>query len=322
MMYPAVAPPSRPILTAGQPVLTDAQTFALVVERMRTGEGYYAAMGAELRQHGYPTLHPFNWRTPLHLSALALAPWAVWRAVLTALLVMLYVGVMMTVRSGAAAPAANGLMLGVLVVTAATDAVFVSEVWAGVLIGLSICAYALARRPIAIVLALTALMVRELAAPYCVVCTLLALSERRWREGAAWAIGAAAYASYYSWHVAQVLAQRTPADIAHGSGWLTFPGVPFLQATLLKLGWFALLPASTAVVAMALLAAGLAASETPRRLRAASAAFAILFLLAGLPFNDYWGFIAAPVWAITCGYGVSAIIATVSSLSASSSAAV
>jgi hypothetical protein len=71
-----------------------------------------------------------------------------------------------------------------------------------------------------------------------------------------------------------------------------------------------------------LLAAGLAASETPRRLRAASAAFAILFLLAGLPFNDYWGFIAAPVWAITCGYGVSAIIATVSSLSASSSAAV
>jgi hypothetical protein len=320
VMYPAVAPPMHPALPMGQPVLTDAQMFALVVERVRAGEDYYSAMGAELRQHGYPTRDPFNWRTPLHLSALALAPWAVWRALLTALLVALYVGVMITVRSGPAALASNGLMLGVLVVTAAPDAIFVSEAWAGVLLALSVCAYALDRSSVAIVLALTALVVRELAAPYCVVCALLAVSDRRWRQCAAWAAGAAIYSGYYSWHVAQVLAHRAADDIAHGTGWLTLPGVPFLQAALLKLGWFALLPSSMAALATALLAAGLVAPGTPRRLRAASAAFAGLFLVAGFPFNDYWGFIAAPVWAITCGYGVGAIIDTVSGLSASSSA--
>ena len=320
MAYPAVAPPPHPVLPSGQSVPTDAQTFAVVVDRVRSGEGYYAAMGAELRQHGYPTRDPFNWRTPLHLSVLVQAPWLIWRGVLTALMVALYVGVMTTVRRGPEAWAANVLTLGVLVVTAAPDAVFVSEAWAGALIGLSACAVTLDRRGAAVALAVAALFIRELAAPYCVVGTLLAVAERRWREVGAWATGGAAYAVYYGWHVVQVVAHRTPTDIAHGTSWLTLPGVPFLQATLSKLGWFALLPSSMIAVALALLAAGLVAAQTPRHLRVASAGFAGLFLLAGFPFNDYWGFVAAPVWAMTCGYGVGAVIAAASLLTASSSA--
>lgn len=317
---PAVeAPPRRP-LASGQPVLTDAQVFAVVVDRLRTGEAYYDAMGVELRQRDYPTRDPFNWRTPLHLTALTLAPWIVWRAVLTALLVTLYAATMMTVQGRPAAWAANILTLGVLVVSAAPDAIFVSEAWAGALIGLSACAFAFNRRAAAIGLALAALFVRELTAPYCVACTLLAVSERRWREVAAWTAGASVYAGYYAWHVAQVFAHRVPADISHADSWLTLPGVPFLQATLLKLGWFALLPSPLSAVALALLAAGLLAADTPRHLRAASAVYVAFFLVAGFPFNDYWGFMAAPVWAITCGYGVGAIAAAVSSLSASSSA--
>lgn len=318
--YPALTPPARPVLSTGAPVTTDARTFAAVVDRMRSGASYYDAMGIELRNHDYPTRDPFNWRTPLHLQALSLAPWVVWRGVLTAMLVAFYVAVMMTVRASSATWVANALAVGVLVISAAPDAIFVSEAWAGGFIGLSACAYALDRRPAAIGLALTALFVRELTAPYCVACTLFAVSERRWREVGAWAAGGTAYAIYYGWHVMQVMAHRTPGDIAHAGSWMTFLGVPFLQATLLKLGWFALLPSSFAAVALALLTAGLLAPDTPRHLRTASAVYAGFFLVAGFPFNDYWGFMAAPVWAITCGYGAGAVTAALKDLSASSSA--
>ena len=135
-----------------------------------------------------------------------------------------------------------------------------------------------------------------------------------------WGSGAVAYTCYYAWHVAQVFGHRLPTDFSHSDSWLTFPGIPFLQATLLKLGWFALLPSWTSAVALGFLAAGLIKAETPRHLRAASATFAGFFLIAGFPFNDYWGFLAAPVWAITCGYGAGAVAEAAATVTASSSA--
>jgi hypothetical protein len=320
LLYPATVPPVRPDPPPGGVVTTDARTHAAVVERIRSGERYYDALGDELRQHNYPTRSPFNWRTPLHLSALALAPWIVWRGLLTTLLVAFYAAAMMVVRVKSAAWAANFLSIGVLVVSAASDAIVIPEAWAGAFIGLSACAFALDRRAVGVGLALIALFMRELAAPYCVICTLTAAWERRWKEVAAWGAGALAYFGYFAWHATQVLAHRTPTDIAHSDSWVSFLGVPFLQATLLKVGWFAILPTWLSSVALALLAAGVLADETPRHFRVASAAFVMFFLIAGLPFNSYWGFLAAPVWAITCGYGVGAISEAVAALSVSSSA--
>ena len=141
---------------------------------------------------------------------------------------------MAIVQTRPAAWIANALTLGVLVTLAAPDAIFVSEAWAGAFIGLSACAFALSRRSLAVGLGVGAVFVRELATPYCVVCTLLAARQRRWGEVSAWAVGALAYAVYYTWHVKQVLAERTAADLAHGASWLAMPGVPFLQATLLE----------------------------------------------------------------------------------------
>ncbi len=107
ILYPAVPPRVRLAPSRDTSSTTDAQTFAAVVDRLSAGETYYDAMGVELRNHDYPTLDPFNWRTPLHLSVLALAPWDVWRGVLTALLVALYVLVMAIVQTRPAAWIAN-----------------------------------------------------------------------------------------------------------------------------------------------------------------------------------------------------------------------
>ena len=82
----------------------------------------------------------------------------------------------------------------------------------------------------------------------------------------------------------------------------------------MKLGWFALLPTSWSALALAMLVAGVLAPGTPRYVRATSAIYAGFFLIAGFPFNDYWGFIAAPTWAIACGYGVAAIVDAVTTL--------
>jgi hypothetical protein len=297
---------------------TDAKTFAAVVDRVRGGESYYAAMGAELRRRDYPTRDPFNWRTPLHLTVVALVPWALSRAALTALLVGFYVMVMLITQRERARPYAHVLVLGVLVLSSAPDAVFVSEAWAGALVGVSACAYAVGRRSWAIAAALVALFLRELSAPYCVLCGCLAIRERRLREFAAWAVGAAVYAAYFASHVAAVASHRLPSDFAHEGSWFSLPGLPFLQATLLKLGWFALLPSRTSAVALALIAAGLVSRKTPRMLRLSAGVFCGFFLMAGFPFNDYWGFMAAPVWAAVCSYGAAAIAApSVSGSSAS-----
>jgi hypothetical protein len=306
--FPASSPPPRPAGPAATATLTDVQTFTAVIERVRAGEPYYTAMGSELRRHDYPTFSTFNWRTPLHLALLARAPWAFWRVVLTVLLVALYVATMMTARDRTAGAIANVLMIGVVVVFSASDAVYVSEAWAGVLIGLSACAFAVQRWPAGVALALAALFVRELAAPYCAAATLVAAYRRRWREVAAWAAGAAGYAVYFAWHATQVAAHQIPSDMAGTGSWLTFGGVPFLLATLTKLSWFALLPVAAAPIALALLSAGLVAPGLLPQVRVPAAAYAALFLIAGHPFNDYWGFITAPIWALVTAHGATAVV--------------
>jgi hypothetical protein len=177
------------------------------------------------------------------------------------------------------------------------------EPWAGVLIGLSVCAYAIQRPSLAAPLGLLALFVRELAAPYCLVCALIAAVNRRWRELWFWIAGTGAYAAYYGWHLTQVSAQRLPTDFAHSSSWLEFGGLPFLLATVHWMGWLLILPASLTAVTLVLIVAGIVDERTPLHVRAASAGYVGFFLVAGMPFNDYWGLIAAPTWALACGHG-------------------
>src|SRR4051812_48624542 len=58
------------------PAADDGALFEAVVNRVRAGESYYAAMGNELRSREYPAGSVFNWRTPLLYIGFAAAPWA------------------------------------------------------------------------------------------------------------------------------------------------------------------------------------------------------------------------------------------------------
>jgi hypothetical protein len=203
-----------------------------------------------------------------------------------------------------AAWTAGVMQAGVLAALAVPSALVISEAWAGVLIGLSVCAFALGGSALAVPLGLLALFVRELAAPYCVVCTIAAAAKRRWLEVGAWLSGAGLYAGYYAWHVSQVRAHGLPTDLAHASSWLEFGGLGYLLGTVHWNAWLIVTPPPVTALALVLIVAGTANPRAPLHVRATGAAYVAFFLVAGKAFDTYWGLVAMPTWALACGYGV------------------
>src|SRR5262249_22204676 len=165
----------------------DVSMYQHIVASLQAGRPYYEAVGSALREGHYATREPFNWRTPLLMTALARLG-AASRPLLIALGLCLCFGTVAVTREEPSIVRWTAMFVqaGVLATLATLAAVYMSEAWAGALIGLSVMAYARDRVALALPLAFVALFVRELAAPYCVVCALSALGHRRWRELVAW----------------------------------------------------------------------------------------------------------------------------------------
>ncbi len=276
----------------------DAALYMKVIERLASGEPYYQALGAELRRDSYPTRSPFNWRTPLHLSLVALVPVS---ASTTVLKLLVLAAVLLTAavlgRSGTATAAiGTSAQMGALATAFQPDAVGVGEIWAGVLIALSACAYYRQQWIAGALPAAGAVFMRELAAPYCVACALLALAARR-REAWVWIAAGAGYVAYYAFHAWQVSAHQLPGDLAHLQPWHQWNGLRFTLATIAVNGWLGFLPRWVAVVFLVCALAGTLSLGMAAQVRAALLTYFVLFAVVGLPFNYYWGFVTAPLWA-------------------------
>ena len=178
---------------------------------------------------------------------------------------------------------------------AVPESVVFSEVAAGTLILVSVAAYGNGWRVVGSVAGLAALFLRDLAAPYVVVCAVLALSERRWREAAAWGFGLAAYAGYFGWHWWMVTLQLGPMDGAYGEGWLQFGGLGFLLKAAGFNGLLSLAPGWVAALLLPAGLLGLAAWPKDGRAALTLAAYVLLFAVVGKPFNGYWGALFTPV---------------------------
>jgi hypothetical protein len=293
----------------------DAALFSTVVHRMQGGESYYAAMGDELRHRHYPTASVFNWRTPLVFQAAAAAP----RMTAIALLALGVICVLGTLILFIKAPpeillvslaAQVGAVTSILVIP---ESVAIAEVWTGFLMLISLVAYGRQRWALGAALGVLALFVRELAAPYCVACGLLALSRRRWRESAVWVIGACAFLAYYSVHVSHVAAHIGPHDLAHPQSWVQFGGLKFVLGTIGFLGWFAALPSWCPPFGLVLLLAALWAPDASVQLRTTIVAYLVFFSIVGQVFNQNWGLVTGPAWALASGYGVAGLSRLISS---------
>lgn len=277
----------------------DIALYAAVVADLRAGQSYYDALGHELRTRGFPTRSVFNWRSPLLLTSLAATSPIVGTGVLLALAVGFFV---------LAGLSADWGLVTILVLTntvasvAPGGAVYFGEAWAGILIGLSLQAYLRQRFEAAAAIGLLSLFIRELSAPYCVICTLLCLKQGRRRELIIWIAGAAAYAAYFGAHFWETTRHLEPTDLVHARSWLFFGGVPFLFDVWRFNGILEEAPRWVLGVVVTALALALWAPRMPVHLRLTVVAYAVFFLFVGQTFNDYWGYVVAPANALFITY--------------------
>lgn len=277
----------------------DVALYKAVVAGVRTGEGYYDVVGTELRARHYPVRPVFNWRQPTYAWLLAALPSPL---VGNTLLALVGLAVVWSARRWVLASelrARATLATVLLVVTMSgcfvRDFVFMQESWAGALIALSVCLFALDRWRAAVCAGLAALAFRELALLPVGVALLLAVRRRRWPEVAAWAAGLGVYALLMSWHIAAILRHTRPDDLARG--WMALGGGAFLVATCKWNTLFIALPDWVVALGLPFVLLGLAGwrGEAASRVALIVFGFMAAFSVVGNPCNDYWGLIDAPL---------------------------
>jgi hypothetical protein len=281
----------------------DVALYRAEVDRIHRGEGYYQAAAAELTARDYPTRSVFNWRMPLPMWLLGKLPAPAWgKAMLgaMALLVMLMAFEAVAREGGSVLrhPLACALLLtGPLLPTIVGDAFFMPVLWAGVLVALSVCAYGTNRPWLGVTCGLAAVVFRELALPYCLVCAAMAWWQGRRRELAAWTLGLAGWLALFVLHCWQVSAWIGPDARAHEQGWLQFGGAGFVISTAQMNAYLFGLPPWVTPIYLVAAMVGLAGWSTPlgTRVGLSTCAFLMAFAVVGQSFNQYWGCLIGPL---------------------------
>ena len=251
-----------------------------------------------------PTASVFNWRTPLHLSVVAfVGPQAAAALLkLLALAAVLATAAVLSRVGGPAQVVGTLAQMGALATAFQPAAEGVAEIWVGVLLAHALCAYHQRWWTAGACFGAAAIFMRELAGPFGASCGVMALSRRRAREAMVWVAAGVLYAAYFAYHVVQVQAHRLPGDLVHEQSWIQPNGIRFLLATAGVNGWLQFLPQAITAVFVPVALAGAASARMPEQARAALLLYAALFTVIGLPFNYYWGFVTAPLWAFGLAY--------------------
>jgi hypothetical protein len=286
--------------------LDDIALHAATIAELSAGAPYYVAVGTQLRSRGYPSASIANWRTPLHYRAIvALGSTRASQLLTTLALSVIALGAYACrARFAGAWFVSACVLLGTMTpaLLVRPGGVVMAEIWAGVLIGLAIALYQLRAWTVAALVGVLAIFMRELAAPFGLVCGLLALRARRRAEIAVWVWGAVSYAVYYTWHALHVIAAIQPTDYAWPHSWVRLLGWPFVLQTAWVSGWTIMLPyVVTPVVAVIALCSTIARAIPPQ-LRWPVLVYVAFFCVVGQEFNHYWGFVTAPLWTFALLY--------------------
>ncbi|MEO5807583.1 hypothetical protein [Devosia sp.] len=297
-----------PAVAEGAPSTGDLALYQAIVEQMRAGRGYYPAAHDLMVANGYGTLSVFNWRMPLLMEAVSLLPSLLWAQV-----------VLIGMAIGAAALAGRlcwntggwplaGPVLALLVLGLAgclpQNAILFAEIPAGVLILGSAALYGLGRPWWGAGVAALALLVRELAGIYVLVCIYRAARGRRFAELGFWLAVLLAYAGYFAWHYGQVQTHIGANDPGYSQGWLQWGGIGFWLTTASFNGVFLLLPVWVTALVLPLGVLGLLAwpGRNGAWLSLGVLAFLMFMGAVGKPFNAYWGALYTPMLTVGLGW--------------------
>jgi hypothetical protein len=294
--YLGRAPVITGSVSGGQ--FSDLDMHRLAAAGVHRGESYYDALGPVLRRWGYAPKPFFAWRLPtLAWSVGKLPRPEIAKVLLMALAVAMMLAWARRLRPFLGFPLtcmALLLLIPSLVLAGLPNWYFQHELWAGILIALSLAVHP--RYPVAaIVCGLAALMIRELALPYAVIMCAFAAYERRTREMLAWLAGIVAFVVYLAIHARIVTAHQMPTDLSDPS-WLRLAGWPFVSACSSWMFW-ALIPYWLGAALSVFGLFGLLMSRD-LRLVAPVLVYMAAFCIVGKPFNDYWGLMYTPLLAV------------------------
>ncbi|MFM5916669.1 MAG: hypothetical protein ACKOOL_03945 [Novosphingobium sp.] len=171
------------------------------------------------------------------------------------------------------------------------------ELWAGMLIALSLGLHRPGRRWLGAVLAAAlALAIREHALPYVMLMAATAMWRREWKESAAWIALIVGFFAYLGIHLSLVAQQVRPDDVM-GPDWLVLRGLSGWMSSVVLSSNLRFLPHFLAGPMVLLMVLGWAGWKSPLGATATLLflGYGLLFMLAGRPDNFYWGAIIAPI---------------------------
>jgi hypothetical protein len=282
----------------------DLALYGRTIELLRHGAPYYPTITSELRANNYP-LRPFvTVRLPTLSVALATLPDVLTaRIVLAALALVTFAAWTWCFRALRGEPlryTALLLLLASGIVPALAPVAYpLHEVWAGLLIALSLALRRPDRWLLSVAIATAAALLRELAAPYLLAMAALALKDGCRREALGWLAGLLVFALALGAHAVAVGAVVTATDPASPS-WLSLGGLGFVLQTA---SWNLILSASpdwlaAILVPLALLGLAMRRDALGQRLALTVIGYMLAFLVVGRANNSYWGLMIAPLWPL------------------------
>lgn len=282
---------------------TDLQLYDAIAERVAGGENYYQVAVEEQRARDFPVRPSLAVRLPtLAYIYAALGQWG-----MIALGAALAIGVLASwhfrLRDVPGSQERLRIILLLLVIGAATgfkpQYLALHEVWAGMLIALSIGLY----RPHAwfwtLLVAALALAIRELALPFVLLMGSLAFVRGRKPEAIAWLALAVLFVASLLFHLTLVNEVTSAADPASPS-WLALRGVGGWTSNIALSSPLHLLPGWLAAPLALLPLVGWAGWKTQIGTTGflLCLGYGVLFMIAGRDNNFYWALLVMPVWFV------------------------
>jgi len=277
----------------------DVVLYERIVAGLRGGGDYYAVTAQALRSGNYP-LRPFvTFRLPTLATLQASLPPIATVVLLFALVTAVLLAWFIRLRPAFARPPPLGIAMvllagGMMAFVQPTLASF-HEIWAGLLIALSLALRREDRWVEAVAFGLIAMLIRETAGLYVGIMLVLALAEGHRREAVGWGVAIAAFAVVLACHAYAVGLVVRPTDPV-SPGWAGMLGFGFFVKTMVLSTALSLAPMWLAALFVGFALFGWAAWNNALALRAFTvfAGYAALLSLFGRADTFYWGLMIAP----------------------------
>ncbi len=183
------------------------------------------------------------------------------------------------------------------------------ELWAGMLIALSLALHRPGQRWLgAVLVAALALAIREHVLPYVLLMGALALWRRDWKESAAWGALVALFLAGLALHLHFVAQQVLPSDPS-GPSWLMLRGLSGWLSNVVLSSNLRFLPHFVSGPLVILMVFGWAGWRSSLATTATLLylGYGLAFMLIGRPDNFYWGAVIAPAMLVGLAFAPRAL---------------